>query len=292
MRGDAVFRQAVHLLRAYLDLHCAALRPHDRGVERLVQVLLGRGDVVVELPLNRTPNGVHDAQRGVAVGHGVRNYAERYEIVNLVEVPSKRLVPLQLSKSGVEVLRPAQHQGVDTARGQSGGNGAACLFRVRFALHAFPVDKPRYRLIFTRVQEAKRLVFKPPLDVRHAEPVRQRRVDVEGLLGYALSPCLRQVRQRTHVVEPVGQFDHHDADVLGHRYEHLARARRAGLVRRRRRDAGDLVNPLELGHTIHEPGHVVPEFVFECLQLNAAVLYDIVHQGRRDGRGVHLQLGQ
>ena len=54
------------------------------------------------------------------------------------------------------------------------------------------------------------------------EPLRQRRVDLHRLAGDALLLLDRQGVQRAHVVEPVGELDEDDPDVLGHRQQHLS----------------------------------------------------------------------
>ena len=65
-----------------------AARPptrHDGGVQRLVHAVFRVGDVVVELARDGAPERVDDAERVVAVGHGVDEDAEGKEVVDLVE---------------------------------------------------------------------------------------------------------------------------------------------------------------------------------------------------------------
>ena len=64
-------------------------------------------------------------------------------------------------------------------------------------------------------------VLELPLHLPDPEPLGQRRVDLHRLAGDALLLLGRQAVQRAHVVEPVGQLDEDDPDVLGHRQEHL-----------------------------------------------------------------------
>ena len=72
VRRDAELRRAVHVARADLDLQRLAARAHDRGVQRLVHVRLGHGDVVLEPAGDRRPQRVHGAQRAVAVAQRLR----------------------------------------------------------------------------------------------------------------------------------------------------------------------------------------------------------------------------
>ena len=104
-----------------------------------------------------------------------------------------------------------------------------------------------------RVQHREREVFELPLHVLDAEAVRERRVDVERLLRDALLLRLRQRRDRAHVVQPVGELDQQDADVLRHRDEHLAHRR--GLLLLPRVE----LEPVELGDAVDDRGDVGAE---------------------------------
>ena len=76
--------------------------------------------------------------------------------------------------------------------------------------------------VVLRLEELEGQVFQLRLHAGHAEPVRQRRVDLPGLQRDPLPPLGRQVLQRPHVVQPVGQLDDDDAGVLGDRQQQLA----------------------------------------------------------------------
>ena len=49
------------------------------------------------------------------------------------------------------------------------------------------------------------------------------RVDVTGLLRDADPPVFGQMVQGAHVVQPVGELDEDDADIVNHRQQHLAK---------------------------------------------------------------------
>ncbi len=72
VRRDAELGALVHLLGADLDLDRLALRPDDRRVQRLVEVELRRGDVVLEAAGDRRPARMDRAEHRVAVAHGAR----------------------------------------------------------------------------------------------------------------------------------------------------------------------------------------------------------------------------
>ena len=90
------------------------------------------------------------------------------------------------------------------------------------------------------VQVAQRVVLELALDPVDAEPVRERRVDVERLLRDVALPLRRQVLQRPHVVGAVGELDQDDADVARHREDHLAEVLRLLLLAAGEVDLADL----------------------------------------------------
>ena len=137
-----------------------------------------------------------------------------------------------------------------------------------------------------RVEHREREVFELPLHVADAEPVRERCVDVDGLLRDALLLLLRERRDRAHVVEAVGELDDEDADVLRHRDEHLAHRR--GLLRFLRVE----VDALELRDTVDDARDVGAELVGEVLERDRGVLDRVVQQRGRDRHVVETEIGE
>ena len=135
------------------------------------------------------------------------------------------------------------------------------------------------------VQRREAEVLELPLDLLDTEAVRQRRVDVEGLLGDGALAGHRHHRDRAHVVQSVGQLDQQHAPVLGHRDEHLA-DRRGLLVL-----LGVELEPVELGDAVDDGGDLVPELIGQPLLGDPGVLHGVVQQRRRDGRLVEAQIG-
>jgi len=82
-------------------------------VNGAVVVLLGRGDVVVELAGQVLPLGVHHPQGGIAFGNGVHVDAHGAHVVDLVEGLA---LALHLLPDPVDVLGPAMHLGMDADR--------------------------------------------------------------------------------------------------------------------------------------------------------------------------------
>ena len=137
-----------------------------------------------------------------------------------------------------------------------------------------------------RVEHRERGVLELPLHVGDAEAVRERRVDVEGLLRDAPLLELRQRRHRAHVVEPVGELDEQDADVLGHRHEHLAQ--RGGLLRL----LGVELEAVELGDPVDDLGDLAPEHPLDLVLGDGGVLDRVVEQRGGEGDVVEAEVGE
>ena len=252
VRGDAELRHVLHLARADLDLQRQPLGPDHRRVQRLVHVELRHRDEVLEAPGQRLPERVHDADRAVAVLHRVDDHAHRGEVVDLVELAAL-LRHLRIDR--VEVLRAPGDVRLDAERLELAAQVRAGLLDVVLALVALLVDEALDLRVLARVQRLEREVLELPLDRVDAEPVRDRRVDLQGLLGLVDLLLLGHRRDRAHVVQAVGELDEDDPNVIGHRDHHLAVVLGLRLVARLKDDAG------ELRDAVDEVGDLVAERV-------------------------------
>ena len=124
---------------------------------------------------------------------------------------------------------------------------------VVLALLALLVDQALDLLVLARVQRGEGEVLELPLDRVDAEAVRDRRVDLEGLLGLLDLLLLRHRVDRAHVVQAIGELDQDDPDVGGHRDHHLAVVLGLRLVARGEGDAG------ELGDAVDERSDLLAE---------------------------------
>ena len=106
------------------------------------------------------------------------------------------------------------------------------------------LDPLPQRLVGLRLEVLERQLLELVLDLAHAEAVGDRRVDVARLLRDLDPALLRQVVQRPHVVQAVGELDQDDADVVDHRQQHLAEVLRLPLLARRELDRRRAWSPL------------------------------------------------
>ena len=76
--------------------------------------------------------------------------------------------------------------------------------------------------VLAGVEGGEGQVFQLPAHRLDAQPVGQRSVDLQRLLGLLELLLLAQVAESAHVVQPVGQLDEDHPDILGHGDDHLA----------------------------------------------------------------------
>ncbi len=94
----------MHFVRADLDLHRLGAGSDDRGVNRAVEIVLRRRDVVVELAGNELPQRVNDAERRIAFGDGIDQHPRGADVHELLE---GQLLGLHLAPDAVDVFRPS-----------------------------------------------------------------------------------------------------------------------------------------------------------------------------------------
>ena len=129
-------------------------------------------------------------------------------------------------------------------------------------------------------------VFEFAAHLAHSEAVGDGRVDFDGLARDAFAPLRAEISQRAHVVEPVGQLDHDDADIFHHGQQHLADALGLALL------GGRKIELRELGDAVDAMRDVLPEFLAHLLDRDAGVFHDVVQQAGLHGDQVHAHIGQ
>ena len=92
--------------------------------------------------------------------------------------------------------------------------------------------------------------------------------------------------ERAHVVQAVGQFDEHDADVVDHGEHHLAQVFGLLLL------AGGEVDFADLGDAFDDVRHLLAEFFANVDDGDGRVFDRIVQQAGGNGDRVHLHFGE
>ncbi len=154
------------------------------------------------------------------------------------------------------------------------------------ALGSLLGDRADELVVRVRIGVAEAQVLELPLDLIDTETVRERRVDVAGLHRDLPLAIRILVLHGTHVVETVRELDEDNADVLGHREEHLAHVLRLLLFLRRIRD------PAEFGNAVDQERHVLAEDLGNEFTGNRGILDRIVQERRDERVGVDFKLRQ
>ena len=95
----------------------------------------------------------------------------------------------------------------------------------------------------------------------HADPLGERRIDIHRLARDAPALLLgRDVVERAHVVQPVGELHQQHADVVAEREQELAQILGGALVLRLRLDLA------ELGDAVDEPRDVLAEQLLDLVR--------------------------
>ena len=221
MRGNAIFCIQVHIQGADLHFQRTLVFVHDRRVQGLIKVILGRGDVVVELAGDGTPRGVDHAQRGITGGHIRHDQTHGAHIIQQV----KRLVLLlHLFVDRIDMLRTSADLGFDVVLFQQFEKVVFDILKLLFAVGAAFRQLLGDLLIFLRADVPEAEVFQFPLQLPDTEPVGERTKNIERFLRDAFALVLRHVTERAHIVQAVCQFDQHHAHILAHGKERLAQS--------------------------------------------------------------------
>ena len=92
--------------------------------------------------------------------------------------------------------------------------------------------------------------------------------------------------QRPHVVQPIGELDQDDADVVDHRQQHLAEVLRLALLARRKRDRAELRDPFD------HVGDVGSEQFLDAIDRRLRVFDDVVEEARGNCHDVQFHVGE
>ena len=184
------------------------------------------------------------------------------------------------------LMRPSTStKGIDGVT-QLGLDGRLQLIDQPFGGAAFRVDPGAKRLVGLRLEIAERQLFELVLDLAHPQPVGDGRVDVARFLGDRNPPVLGQVAQGPHVVQPVGQLDQDDPDVIHHGQQHLAEV--LGLSFFARREP----NGANLGDAFDDMGDLGAEQLTNPVDGRQGVFDDVVEQAGGNRHRVELHVRQ
>ncbi len=283
MRGDAEFRDLVHLLGADLQLDALLAGADHGGMDRAIVVLLRRRDVVLETPGHHRPGGVDDAERAVAGLDICHHDAEAVDVGQLLEADR---FALHLGPDRKRLLAAAVDPRRDAVLLQVLRQLAFDLAdQIAVALRQRVQPLHHHRVGF-RIERMEREILEFLAHLLHAHAAGEGRIDVQRLLGDAAARGVRHEFQRAHVVQPIGELDQQHADVVGNRQQQLAQV--LGLLGLAR----DQLQPFQLGEPFDQRADLVAEDLVDLGARRLGILDGVVEQGRHDGGVVELEPGQ
>ena len=218
--SDTILRDLMHRESPYLHFKRRSVVAYDRRVYRLVLVLLGHRDIVLETAGNVLIHLVDDTEHLIALDDLINNDPAREKVVDLID---RLALVVHLLIDAVEMLRTAFNIVMGNAillkLCPYLGND---LFHEVLTLCAVAAHE-RYELVkLLRMQILKAQILKFPLDPVDTEPSCERNIYIECLLGFFDLLVGRLELQSPHVVETVRQLNEDDPYVVCHRNEHLA----------------------------------------------------------------------
>ncbi|KPZ18253.1 Uncharacterized protein ALO56_05246 [Pseudomonas viridiflava] len=291
VRADAQLGFFVHRMRTDLDFQHLAFRPDDRSVQRAVAVFLGVGDVVVEFLGNVPPQGVHDAQRGVAVAHFGNEYTHRTHVVDLTE---RQTLALHFAPDGIDVFGTAADIGSDAGGQQFVFQLGHDVADEPLAVQTTLMQQLGDLLVLVRLKVAERQVFQLPLDVPDTQAVSQRRIDVEDFPRHAVALFVVGVLHRPNRTGTLGELDQCDAHVIDHRHQHLAQVLDLGLTAQHQR-----LTRTETGtdrrhaqHAVDQFGHCFTKLLLDIRQRNHAFAHAPVNDRCNQRVLIQLEVSQ
>ncbi len=137
-----------------------------------------------------------------------------------------------------------------------------------------------------RLEVAEREIFQFATNQAHSQAVRDGRVDVQRLARDALLLGRLEILEGAHVVQPVGQLDQNDADVVHHGQQHLADV--FGLARFWRGH----VQAADFRDAFDEKGDFRSETFFDARDGILRVFDGVVEKRRGQRGGVHAHVGK
>ena len=283
--GDPLFRPFMHRPRPDLDFDPLSVGADHRRMEGLVVVGLRHGDIILEPPRNRFPEGMDDAQRFIAVLLLVRieDDPEGHQVIDLVEID---VLLLHLFVDAVKMLCPSLHFALDAKPFHLPADDPPDLLGILIPLLLLLHDPPGQFVVGLEVEIPEGKVLQLRLHPVDPQAVGQRCIELQGLLGDVELSLRRLKFQGSHVVDPVRQTDEEDPDIGRHGQDHLPEIFRLSFFLIAEGDLADL------GQAVDEKGHILAEGLLDLFQRGQGILDRIVEKTGHDRRRIELHIGQ
>ena len=280
--GNAVMGDDVHGLVADPQPQ-RALGMKQHGMQSLVAIGHGDGDVVLEPAGHRFIKPVQDAQCPIAAGDSFALLFQNH----IIGVASCKLFQGCVAQVLVDAVQ-ADGKWLDSGcqsglmkrlmygpfQPPGGGGPGSCQ----------PLEGPFQAAETPRMKGLEAAFLHFGAEVRHAQPARDGCMNVQGLTGDAPAPARGQCGQCAHVVQSVGQLDEDDPDVSGHGQHHFLEVFSLSL------GSAAEFNLVQAADAVHQLGHHLAKTGADELLAGGGVLDGVVKQGGNHALAVHAQL--
>ena len=189
-------------------------------MERLVHIVLGGGDIVLESVWQRLEHIVDKTKHVVALRNGGDDDTDGILVVDLVDV---LVIYKYLSVNAVNALYSAVYLGRlrELLRLEALSDTALDYLDECLALLLFVLEDILYLGVGIGVEVVESQILKLLFYGSDTESVSDRRIDVHGLESSVPLLFEGTVFQSPHIVEAVAELDYHNADILRHGKEYL-----------------------------------------------------------------------
>ncbi len=291
VRAHPQFGLLVHGQGANLHLQHLAFGTQHRRVQRAVAVLLGIGDVVVEFLGDVSPQRMHDAERGIAIAHFRHQHAHGANVVDLAELQA---LLLHLPPDRIDVLGATVDLRLDAGGGQLVAQLLHHVVDVLLAIQAPLMQQLGDLLVLFGFEVAEGQVLQLPLDMADAQPVGQRRVDIEHLARHPVALVVIGILHRADGAGALGQLDQRDTHVVNHGHQHLAQIFHLGLAAQHqglaRIETG--ADGRHAQHTLDQLGHHRTETLMHVGELHLAFTHAAIDHRGDQAVLVELEVGE
>ncbi len=144
--------------------------------------------------------------------------ANRKQVINFLK---RLLLPLHLSEDRVDMLGPALNLKLKALFIQLLADRLHELFNKLFARILLLTKLPGDKLIGIRIDDLKAQILKLAFDIKQAEAVSQRCVELHCFRCDLQLLLARKVLDSAHIVQAVGKFDQYHPNIFGHREQQL-----------------------------------------------------------------------
>ena len=283
VRGNAVFGDVMHALRADLNFYRGTVRADQRGMQRLIAIFLGDGNIVLELSRHRFVQAVQCTKRQITGRRVTNDDAESVDIEHLRE--AQALLD-HFSIDRIQAFFAAEHSGFDIRFTQFAADATKNLGQQFAPVTAHGFERFGQDVETRRMDMLKRQVLELPGNIVEADPHRHGHIDFQGFPGNAPTFVRPHESHGLHVMQAISQFDEYDTQVAHHRHQHFAEIFCLRLLIALKLDF------LEFRQTIHQVSDLLAEASRNFILGDGGVLDDIVQKRSDDGLDIQPPVSQ